>query len=52
MDFSRTRSNPYPLIRFLIQKTNQTWKDYVEHEFVKKLGEGSLDREPFIHFIK
>lgn len=47
-----TTSNPHPFTRLLIQGTRGIWKEYVEHEFVKKLALGTLPRESFIHFIK
>jgi hypothetical protein len=28
------------------------WKQYVEHDFFKQLGKGTLSRESFIHFLK
>uniref|UniRef100_A0A8H7Y4U1 Uncharacterized protein n=1 Tax=Psilocybe cubensis TaxID=181762 RepID=A0A8H7Y4U1_PSICU len=48
----RTETNPYPFTRLLIEGASSSWKDYVEHAFVKQLGEGTLDRARFIHFIK
>ncbi|KAH9857478.1 Phosphomethylpyrimidine kinase-domain-containing protein [Lenzites betulinus] len=47
-----TASNPHPLTRILIQSAAQTWKEYVEHDFVKQLAQGTLPRESFLHFIK
>ncbi|EKM56098.1 uncharacterized protein PHACADRAFT_209595 [Phanerochaete carnosa HHB-10118-sp] len=47
-----TSSNPHPFTRLLIQSTSEIWKEYVEHEFVKKLARGTLPRESFLHFIK
>ncbi|KAI8989697.1 Phosphomethylpyrimidine kinase-domain-containing protein [Trametes punicea] len=47
-----TASNPHPLTRILIQSTAQTWKEYVEHDFVKQLARGTLPKECFLHFIK
>ncbi|OCH86195.1 hypothetical protein OBBRIDRAFT_821168 [Obba rivulosa] len=47
-----SRTNPHPLIRTLIFHTNDLWKAYVEHDFVKQLGSGTLARESFLHFIK
>ncbi len=47
-----TSSNPHPLTRILIQSSKQTWKEYVEHEFVKQLAQGTLPKECFLHFIK
>lgn len=45
-------TNPYPFTQLLIQSAGATWKDYVEHDFVKQLGQGTLDRSKFVHFIK
>ena len=28
------------------------WSEYVEHEFVRQLGDGSLPREAFLHYLK
>ncbi|KAK7438443.1 trifunctional hydroxymethylpyrimidine kinase/phosphomethylpyrimidine kinase/thiaminase [Stygiomarasmius scandens] len=48
----RTRSNPYPFVSLLIQRTKDIWKAYVEHDFVKQLGRGTLKEECFVHFLK
>ncbi|TFY64232.1 hypothetical protein EVJ58_g2760 [Rhodofomes roseus] len=47
-----TPSVPHPLTRILIDSCRETWKAYVEHEFVKQLGQGTLAKECFLHFIK
>ncbi|CDO71907.1 hypothetical protein BN946_scf184940.g54 [Trametes cinnabarina] len=47
-----TASNPHPLTRILIQSAAQTWKEYVQHDFVKQLAQGTLPKECFLHFIK
>ncbi|KZT74039.1 hypothetical protein DAEQUDRAFT_660774 [Daedalea quercina L-15889] len=47
-----TPSVPHPLTRVLIESCRETWKAYVQHEFVKQLGQGILARECFLHFIK
>ncbi|EIW60970.1 uncharacterized protein TRAVEDRAFT_146719 [Trametes versicolor FP-101664 SS1] len=47
-----TATNPHPLTRILIQSAAKTWKDYVEHDFVKQLAQGTLPRQCFLHFIK
>ncbi|KZS98826.1 hypothetical protein SISNIDRAFT_447652 [Sistotremastrum niveocremeum HHB9708] len=47
-----TSSTPFPFVRSLIRSTEDIWKDYVEHPFVKQLGEGTLPVESFKHFIK
>ncbi|KAF8801414.1 hypothetical protein BYT27DRAFT_7261953 [Phlegmacium glaucopus] len=48
----RTPTNPFPLTRMFIQSTSSIWKQYVEHDFVKQLGKGTLNRSSFVHFIK
>lgn len=48
----RTLCNPYPFTRMLIQSTAELWKEYVEHDFVKRLGRGVLEIEAFSHFIR
>ncbi|KAF7353841.1 hypothetical protein MVEN_01069700 [Mycena venus] len=48
----RTPTNPYPFTQLLINSSAGIWKEYVEHKFVQRLGEGTLARESFIHFIK
>ncbi|PPQ65826.1 hypothetical protein CVT24_012053 [Panaeolus cyanescens] len=48
----RSSTDPYPFTRMLIARTSQIWKQYVEHEFVKQLGKGVLNRTNFIYFIK
>ncbi|KAI0355144.1 hypothetical protein OH77DRAFT_1425197 [Trametes cingulata] len=47
-----TATNPHPLTRILIQSAAKTWKEYVEHDFVKQLAQGTLPQECFLHFIK
>ncbi|KAF9460881.1 Phosphomethylpyrimidine kinase-domain-containing protein [Collybia nuda] len=47
-----TKDNRHPFTKKLIQGNAGEWKEYVEHEFVKLLGQGTLPRGPFIHFIK
>ncbi|KAF8191639.1 Phosphomethylpyrimidine kinase-domain-containing protein [Mycena galopus ATCC 62051] len=48
----RTPTNPYPLTQLLIKGSAGIWKEYVEHAFVRRLGEGTLSKDSFIHFIK
>ncbi|KAJ7215309.1 Phosphomethylpyrimidine kinase-domain-containing protein [Mycena haematopus] len=48
----RTHTNPYPLTQLLIKGSAGIWKEYVEHTFVRRLGEGILSKDSFIHFIK
>lgn len=45
-------SDPYPLVRTLIRSNADVWKQYVRHDFVRQLGEGTLSRERFLHFLK
>ncbi|MFA9418876.1 MAG: thiaminase II [Gammaproteobacteria bacterium] len=33
------------------QAAGQTWSDYIDHEFVRGLGDGSLPREAFIAYL-
>ncbi|KAF8223428.1 hypothetical protein L208DRAFT_1454809 [Tricholoma matsutake] len=47
----RTKHNRHPFTRMLIQGNLGDWKAYVEHEFVKRLGMGTLSRRSFTHFI-
>ncbi|KAG6902680.1 hypothetical protein C0995_013372 [Termitomyces sp. Mi166 len=44
-------SDPYPLTRLLIEGNLSDWKEYVEHDFVKLLGRGTLSRKAFLHFM-
>ena len=32
--------------------TNPAWSDYTQHRFVKGLGDGTLPREAFLHYLK
>jgi hypothetical protein len=36
----------------LISSNADVWRQYVRHDFVRQLGEGTLSRERFLHFIK
>ncbi|WP_107841914.1 thiaminase II [Metasolibacillus meyeri] len=36
----------------LFKKVEPVWNSYLEHPFVKGIGEGSLDKEKFIHYMK
>ncbi|KAI0296853.1 hypothetical protein BC826DRAFT_1003347 [Russula brevipes] len=47
-----TPGDPYPLVRTLIRSNADVWKQYVQHDFVRELGKGTLSRERFIHFLK
>ncbi|KAF8626388.1 hypothetical protein AX15_005036 [Amanita polypyramis BW_CC] len=47
-----TRLNPFPLTTYLIENSAKSWKLYVQHDFVRLLGQGTLDRRSFVHFIK
>lgn len=33
-------------------QTSETWRTYVEHEFVKTMGDGTLPRTAFLHYLK
>ncbi|KAG6907521.1 hypothetical protein DXG01_008610 [Tephrocybe rancida] len=46
-----SHTDPYPFVRLLIQRNSLEWKEYVEHDFVKLLGRGTLPRKAFIHFM-
>ncbi|KIY46921.1 hypothetical protein FISHEDRAFT_46347 [Fistulina hepatica ATCC 64428] len=48
----RSNTDPYPFTRLLVEATTDTWKAYVEHDFVVQLGKGTLAKERFVHFIK
>ncbi|KAJ7221532.1 Phosphomethylpyrimidine kinase-domain-containing protein [Mycena pura] len=48
----RTPGNPYPFTQLLINRSAATWKEYVAHEFVRRLGQGTLAPASFVHFIK
>ncbi len=36
----------------LFQKVEPLWQSYLEHPFVKGIGEGTLPKEKFIHYMK
>lgn len=36
----------------LFQAVEPVWESYLEHPFVKGIGEGTLDKEKFIHYMK
>ncbi|KAG5641998.1 hypothetical protein DXG03_003798 [Asterophora parasitica] len=46
-----TPTNHHPLTRMLIQGNASEWKQYVEHDFVKLLGRGTLPHSAFTYFI-
>ncbi|KAF8061754.1 Phosphomethylpyrimidine kinase-domain-containing protein [Lyophyllum atratum] len=46
-----TPQNRHPLTQLLIQGNAAEWKEYVEHDFVRLLGQGTLPVSAFIHFI-
>ncbi|KAJ6567153.1 Phosphomethylpyrimidine kinase-domain-containing protein [Mycena capillaripes] len=48
----RTPGNPYPFARLLINGSAVIWKEFVEHDFVQRVGKGTLSKTSFIHFIK
>ncbi len=41
-----------PLFESLRSQASDTWFAYVEHEFVRRLGEGTLPRQVFLHYLK
>ncbi|KAH8114197.1 Ribokinase-like protein [Phellopilus nigrolimitatus] len=47
-----TAAAPYPFTALLIRSNAPVWKAYVEHQFVRQLGAGTLPRANFLHFIK
>ncbi|ORY32141.1 putative phosphomethylpyrimidine kinase [Naematelia encephala] len=47
-----TSTDPHPFMTRLIQSNLPLWKSYVRHPFVVQLGEGTLPRECFQHYIK
>ncbi|KAJ6500752.1 Phosphomethylpyrimidine kinase-domain-containing protein [Mycena sanguinolenta] len=47
----RTRTSPYPLTQLLIKSSAGIWREYVEHPFVQRLGEGTLSKDAFVRFI-
>ncbi|RSH85722.1 hypothetical protein EHS25_003863 [Saitozyma podzolica] len=49
---SPTPANPHPFMTHLIQSDLGLWKSYVKHPFVVQLGQGTLPRECFEHYIK
>lgn len=36
----------------LFKTGEPVWESYLEHPFVKGIGEGTLDKEKFIHYMK
>ena len=36
----------------LFEKVEPVWKSYLEHPFVKGIGEGTVDEEKFIHYMQ
>ena len=36
----------------LFKKVQPVWNSYLEHPFVKGIGEGTLEKEKFIHYMK
>lgn len=37
---------------YLVSSCQQDWQDYIQHEFVRGLGDGSLSPESFKHYLK
>jgi len=49
---SPTAHNPHPFLSHLVQSDLPLWRSYVRHPFVAQLGEGTLPKESFVHYIK
>jgi len=47
-----TKHNPTPFTSHLIRAAPDLWRSYVRHPFVQQLGNGTLPRECFEHYIK
>ncbi|KAK9721917.1 trifunctional hydroxymethylpyrimidine kinase/phosphomethylpyrimidine kinase/thiaminase, variant 2 [Basidiobolus ranarum] len=47
-----TSAYPYPLISYLIEQSSDIWESYVKHPFVEQLGNGTLPKRAFVHFLK
>jgi thiaminase/transcriptional activator TenA len=41
-----------PFLGSLRTLTNETWRTYVEHDFVRQLSDGTLPRKAFLHYLK
>ncbi len=37
---------------YLVSSCQQDWQDYIQHEFVRGLGDGTLPPESFKHYLK
>lgn len=46
-----TNTDLTPLDR-LIQSSSEEWRNYIEHDFVRQLGAGTLDPDAFKHYLK
>ncbi|KAG6808730.1 hypothetical protein H0H92_003092 [Tricholoma furcatifolium] len=44
-------TDPYPFTRMLIEGNPSEWKCYVQHDFVKLLGRGTLSKKAFVYFL-
>jgi thiaminase/transcriptional activator TenA len=41
-----------PVFELLRTQTSETWRTYVEHESLKTMGDGTLPRAAFLHYLK
>lgn len=46
-----TAHNPTPFVSHLIRSCPELWDEYIRHPFVVQLGEGTLPRKSFEHYI-
>lgn len=46
-----SKHNPTPFTSHLIASCPELWDEYVRHPFVVQLGQGTLPREAFKHYI-
>ena len=47
-----TKSDPYPFTKYLLKNAGKHWDDYINHTFVKMLGDGTLPKDCFLHYIR
>ncbi|ORX99642.1 hypothetical protein K493DRAFT_313134 [Basidiobolus meristosporus CBS 931.73] len=45
-------THPYPLVAYLVGQSRDIWENYVKHPFVEQLGNGTLPKKAFVHFLK
>ncbi|KAJ1901427.1 trifunctional hydroxymethylpyrimidine kinase/phosphomethylpyrimidine kinase/thiaminase [Kickxella alabastrina] len=50
--FSPTLHAPHPFTEYLKGRSSALWTRYVNHDFVRQAGTGSLRRDCFIHYLK